>query len=211
MTPALIETVRLRDGRAPLWYLHLRRLASSCKALGVPLPGHLPTPEGGADRVHRLEVSRGGLEVSERPVTTSPGVRLVISRVAHEGYPHKTTDRRPFDRACAEARAAGADDAVLLTAGGFVAEASIWSLLWWEDSRVCGPPLSLGILPSVARMRIAELGGGIDERRVRPAELRGRPLLVANAVRGPVPVSALDRFPVPSWPELEGLRREFWA
>ena len=34
----LIETVRIRDGVAPLWYLHLRRLAESCRALGIPLP-----------------------------------------------------------------------------------------------------------------------------------------------------------------------------
>ena len=59
--PSLIETVRIRNGVAPLWYLHLRRLATSCKALGVPLPGELLTPEGGADRIHRLEVGPRGL------------------------------------------------------------------------------------------------------------------------------------------------------
>jgi hypothetical protein len=46
--PDLIETVRIRNGVAPLWYLHLRRLAGSCKALGIPLPGALPTPAGRA-------------------------------------------------------------------------------------------------------------------------------------------------------------------
>ena len=63
----LIETVRIRGGVAPLWYLHLRRLAGSCKALGIPLPGELPTPAGGADRVHRLQVGPRGATVSERP------------------------------------------------------------------------------------------------------------------------------------------------
>ena len=48
--PALIETMRIRNGIAPLWYLHIRRLATSCKALGIPLPGELPPPEGGPDR-----------------------------------------------------------------------------------------------------------------------------------------------------------------
>ena len=64
--PDLIETVRIRGGVAPLWYLHLRRLAGSCKALGVPLPGELPTPSGGADRVHRIQVGSRGATVSER-------------------------------------------------------------------------------------------------------------------------------------------------
>ena len=53
---ALIETIRIRNSVAPLWYLHLRRLAVSCKALGIPLPGELPPPAGGPDRIHRLQV-----------------------------------------------------------------------------------------------------------------------------------------------------------
>jgi len=57
----LIETVRLRNGAAPLWYLHVRRLTTSCRALGVPIPTELIPPEGGADRVQRLLVSRRGL------------------------------------------------------------------------------------------------------------------------------------------------------
>jgi len=65
---SLIETVRIRNGVAPLWYLHLRRLAASCRALGVPLPGDLPAPSDGLDRVHRLEVGPRGPEVTERPV-----------------------------------------------------------------------------------------------------------------------------------------------
>ena len=209
--PTLIETVRVRRGVAPLWYLHLRRLAASCRALGVPLPGELLTPEGGADRVHRLAVSRSGLEISQRSVPEASPVRLVLASVEHQGYPHKTTDRTPFDRALAEARDAGADDGVLLTAGGWVAEAAVWTLLWWEDGRVCGPPLALGILPSVARARIDELVGGVVERRVRPEGLRGRPLLVANAVRGPVPVTTLDGEWMPEWPGFSGLIERFWA
>ena len=64
----LIETIRMRNGAAPLWYLHLRRLATSCRALGVPIPADLPTPEGGPDRVHRLLVSRRGVVAGERTV-----------------------------------------------------------------------------------------------------------------------------------------------
>jgi branched-subunit amino acid aminotransferase/4-amino-4-deoxychorismate lyase len=212
MNRTLVETVRLREGVAPLWYLHLRRLAASCRAIGVPLPGELLTPEGGPDRVHRLEVSRRGLQVSERPVTNQTGVRLAISPVPHEGYPHKTTtDRRPFERTLADARARGADDGILLTEGGFVAEAAIWTLFWWEEGRICAPPLALGILPSVARARVAEVAGGVEERRIVPSDLRGRPLLAGNAVRGLVPVTSLDGADVPEWPGLEGLSERFWA
>src|SRR6188472_3582229 len=189
----LIETVRIRGGVAPLWYLHLRRLAGSCKALGIPLPGELPTPSGGADRVHRIQVGPRGASVSERPVGPAEPVRLVsVSGVVHRPYPHKTTDRAQFAHAMDQARTRGADDGVLLAEGGWVAEAGIWSLFWWEDGRVAAPPLALGVLPGVARARIAEQTGEVVERRVQMDQIRGRSLFVANAVRGVVPVAVLD-------------------
>lgn len=208
--PDLIETVRIRGGVAPLWYLHLRRLAGSCKALGVPLPGELPTPSGGADRVHRIQVGSRGATVSERPVGPTDPVRLVtVSGVVHRPYPHKTTDRAQFAHAMDQARMRGADDGVLLAEGGWVAEAGIWSLFWWEDGRVAAPPLILGVLPGVARARIAEQPG-VVERRVRMDDLRGRSLFVANAVRGVVPVASLDGVMVPSNEATTALARAFW-
>ena len=130
--PGLIETMRIRNGEAPLWYLHLRRLAVSCKALGIPLPGELEVPKGGNDRVYRLEVGMRGVQVSERLAGRPRRSSSSISKVAHHSYPYKTTDRAQFDRALDAARAAGADDALLLTPGGFVAETAIWSVLWWD-------------------------------------------------------------------------------
>ena len=209
--PSLIETVRIRNGVAPLWYLHLRRLASSCKALGVPLPGELPTPSGGADRVHRLEVGPRGLQVSERSVGSTDPVSLVTARVVHRPYVHKTTERAQFDRALEEAKAAGADDAVLLTEGGHVAECAIWGIFWWEGDRLCAPPLSLEILPGVARARLGELTGDITERRVSPDAIEGRSLFVANAVRGVVPVASFRGSPVPQNPGTSRLSASFWS
>ena len=65
--PTLIETIRIRNGVAPLWYLHLRRLSESCRALGVPFPLRMDVPSGGPDRVVRLEVGPRGMVVTERP------------------------------------------------------------------------------------------------------------------------------------------------
>ncbi len=210
-TPTLIETVRVRDGRAPLWYLHLRRLSESCVALGVPFPPALEVPGGGADRVHRLEVGWQRLEVTTRDVGSLAPVRLVTARTPHRPYPHKTTDRGQFDAARAEGARAGADDALLLTPDGTVAECAIWSLLWWEGERVAGPPLALGVLRSVSRMRCAELAGELVERQLRREELRGRSLFVANAVRGVVPVAELDGEPVPADPRTGALAGRFWS
>jgi branched-subunit amino acid aminotransferase/4-amino-4-deoxychorismate lyase len=209
--PSLIETVRIRNGVAPLWYLHLRRLASSCKALGVPLPGELPTPSGGADRVHRLEVGPRGLDVSERPVGGTGPVSLVKARVAHRPYPHKTTERDRFERALEEAGAAGADDAVLLTEGGHVAECAIWGIFWWDGDRLCAPALELGVLPGIARARLAELAGGLVERKATPEGVEGRSLFVANSVRGVVPVVSFEGRPVPQDPGTSRLSGSFWS
>ncbi len=208
--PSLIETVRIRNGVAPLWYLHLRRLAGSCKALGVPLPGELLTPGGGPDRIHRLEVGPRGAQVSERPVGSLAPVSLVVSEVPHRPYPHKTTDREPFDRALAEARRSGADDAVLLTPAGYVAECAVWGLFWWEGERLCAPALELGVLPGVARARLDELVGGLVERKAKPADLAGRSLFVANAARGLVPVADLQGRPVAQHPGTERLSGMLW-
>ena len=208
--PSLIETMRIRNGEAPLWYLHLRRLAVSCKALGIPLPGELEVPKGGNDRVYRLEVGMRGVQVSERlPGPTTP-VKLMVSKVTHHSYPYKTTERAQFDRALDAARAAGADDALLLTPGGFVAETAIWSVLWWDYGQLCGPAFDLGILPGVGRARVTELVGKVEERRSTLRDIEGLPIFLVNAVRGVVPVATLDGVPVPAGRETDALARRFW-
>lgn len=208
--PALIETIRIRNASAPLWYLHLRRLAVSCRALGIPLPGNLPTPEGGSDRVYRLEVGMRGVQVSERLVGSNAPVRLSLSRVAHHSYAYKTTERAQFDRALDGARAAGADEALLLTPGGYVAETAIYSLLWWEGTRLCGPAFDLGVLPGVGRARVTELIGEVEERHSSFRELEGLPLFLVNSVRGIVKVSAVEGVSVPDSEETDALAARFW-
>jgi branched-subunit amino acid aminotransferase/4-amino-4-deoxychorismate lyase len=207
---ALIETIRIRNGVAPLWYLHLRRLAVSCKALGIPLPEELPTPEGGPDRVYRLEVGMRGVQVSERLVGSPAPVKLMASRVAHHAYQYKTTDRAQFDRALDAARAAGMDDALMLTPGGYLAETAIYSVLWWEDGKLCGPAFDLGVLPGVGRARLTELVGQVEERHFTLSETRGLSLFLVNSVRGVVKVASLEGDSVPASRETDALAARFW-
>lgn len=208
----LIETVRVRNGRAPLWPRHMSRLERSCRALGLPIPA-IPEPIGGEDRAVRIEVGGGHApRLTERPVGDLTPVRLVVSEEPHPGYPHKTTDRESFELALAEARGLGADDALLMTPDGWVAEGCIWTLFWWEGDQLATPALDLGILPGVARSRIQELQGedGVEERRVRADDLAGRSLFVANAVRGVVPVVRLGGRRVPDHALTAGLAEAFW-
>lgn len=209
-TTTLIETIRIRNGAAPLWYLHIRRLATSCKALGVPLPRELPPPAGGSDRVYRLEVGMRGAHASERLVGPSDPMKLIVSRVAHHPYPHKTTDRAQFERALDIARGAEADDALLLTPGGFVAETAIYSVFWWENGTLCAPALDIGILPGVGRARVTEIAGKVEERRTSWKELRGLSFFLVNSVRGVVKVSAVQDDAVPSSKQTDDLAARFW-
>jgi branched-subunit amino acid aminotransferase/4-amino-4-deoxychorismate lyase len=207
---ALIETVRIRNGVAPLWPLHRARLKHACAVLGIRFPRSLAPPAGGADRAWRIEVGTGRPLIGERGLGALTPVVLQTSATHHPHYPHKTTDRGAFELAAKQVRRAGADDALLLTSDGWVAEGTIWSLLWFEGDQLCAPPLGLGILPGVARARLAELAGGITERRVPRPALTGLPLLVANAVRGVVEVASLDGATVPKDPSTADLRARFW-
>jgi para-aminobenzoate synthetase/4-amino-4-deoxychorismate lyase len=199
----LLETVRVKGGKVPLWPYHLVRLARSSKALGREVPT-LVAPAGGPDRVVRYEVSAEGVRMTEREVGSVAPVRLGASARAHAPYPHKTAERGQFDAALAEAAAAGLDDLFLL-AEGAVAECAAWSCFWWEGDRLAAPPLALGVLPGVARARLNELAGGIVEGRVTEAEFRARHGFLANAARGVVAVAGV--------PEAAGtvfLRTRFW-
>jgi branched-subunit amino acid aminotransferase/4-amino-4-deoxychorismate lyase len=207
--PVLIETMRVRGGEIPLLGLHRHRLLASCRVLGIPAP-NLTLPKGGPDRVVRVEVSAEGAMISERSLGSVRPVSLIFSATVHETYRHKIMEREQFDRTLEAAREAGADDGLLCTRQGHVAEAAIWTLYWWEGATLCAPPLALGILPAVSRARVDQLAGPLVEQRASRTELEGKSLLVSNAARGVVPVSFLDGKPVPEHPETVRLQEAFW-
>ena len=159
--PGLIETIRVREGRLPFLARHLERLERSGRALGYPPLTRDPEPmvrqfEGVDEGVVRLEVHNGQPLVTVRELPSDSPPRVIVSTRAHASYPHKTTARAVFDAAAAEARAAGADDALLLTAEGFVAEGTVWAVCWWEGEGLRAPALDLGILPGLGRARVGE-------------------------------------------------------
>jgi branched-subunit amino acid aminotransferase/4-amino-4-deoxychorismate lyase len=151
-----------------------------------------------------------GVQVTERLVGSTAAVRLMVSRVAHHSYQYKTTERAQFDRALDGARAAGADDALLLTPGGFVAETAIYSVLWWEDRRLCGPAFDLGVLPGVGRSRLTELVGQVEERHCTLSDIQGRSVFLVNSVRGIVKISAIEGEAAPDSRETDSLAARFW-
>lgn len=205
----LIETIAVRDGVAPLWQLHIDRMCRAASELGLPAPD-AAAPKGGADRIVRLFLDRRGLSVKQRDLGAQGPIRLVTVGVLHQPYPHKTVHRAVFDQAAAEAQRAGADEPLLLADGGLVAETARFAVIWeGDDGKLAGPPLELGILPSVGRAWLAELAGGIAEHALDRAALDGRPVALVNAVRGVVRVSSLDGTEVPQSALLNGVAERF--
>ena len=210
----LIETMRARGGRVPWLGRHLARLRASVAALKLTPPPEdiadlLRIAAGSGDRVVRLELRDGHVEIATREVPELSPLRVVVSEEQHRPYPHKTTQREPFGRALAHARRVGAHDALLVNADNYVTEGTAWSLFWWKNGILCTPAEELGILPGVGRGRVMEIVGA-QEERARPDQLAGRSLFLVNAVRGVVEISRLQGEPVPRDPRTAELSSAFW-
>lgn len=218
---AIFETMRVRDGEIPLLGRHMERFSRNQEAMGLEL---LPSDcrrrlestasERPDDHVVRVEWDGSELDIETRDLPQPGKLALVVSSVIHPGYLIKTTDREPFDRARREARALGADEAILLTRDGFLAEGTIFSVGWFAADVLMLPALSLKILPGIGRARVLEcaarLGMEVAEGMFLPEKLRDRPAFATTSVRGVVGVSTLDGVPLPKHPAVEKLAAMFW-
>ena len=211
----LIETMRVRDGRIPFLERHLARLGHSIGELGLPKPSQdvaalvRPFADTG-DAVLRVEVRDGRASVTVRELPPLGPPAVITASEPHQTYPHKTTERDCFIDAGQEAEVAEADDALLLTPEGWVAEGTVWTVFWWGDDALWTPSLDLGILPGIGRARVLELVQRVEQGRYREQALAGRSLFFTNAVRGVVPIAALDGAPVPADPRTAELAQRFW-
>jgi len=211
----LIETMRVREGRIPFLERHLARLDRSLSALGLPRPSQdvaalvRPFADTG-NAVLRIEVCDGRAAVTVRDLPSLDPPAVITASEPHLPYPHKTTERDCFADAAREAVVGEADDALLLTHEGWVAEGTVWNVCWWDGDRLGTPPLELGILPGIGRARVLELVKRAEQGRYPKQGLAGKGLFLTNAVRGIVPIASLDGAPVPADPRTGELAGRFW-
>ena len=217
----LTEMIRVYRGTLPLLDLHMARLHDACAQLDLLAPppdireeaeGHGLRPP--ADRVVRIQWNGGSIVWDDRDLPAAGAIRLALVQELHTGYPVKSTDRAMFERAAVEAGKKGADEPLLCTEEGWVAESPRFAVAWIEGDAVRLPALDLGILPSVGRARLMEVaaaaGLDVEEVRCAPEALNGKPLVLVNAVHGVREVAALNGVPVPSDVRARGLADRFW-
>jgi branched-subunit amino acid aminotransferase/4-amino-4-deoxychorismate lyase len=206
--------MRVRDGRIPFLEPHLARLERSVRELGLPKPSQnmraLMAPFAATgDAVLRVDLQDGRASVTVRELPRLEPPRVITAAEPHQPYPYKTTERDCFTDAAAAAEVAEADDALLLTPDGVVAEGTVWNVFWWDGSVLRTPALELGVLPGVGRARVLELQPAAQGRHPR-ATIAGKAVFLTNAVRGVVALGLLDGDPVPEDGRTGDLARRFW-
>jgi aminodeoxychorismate lyase len=128
----------------------------------------------------------------------------------------KTCNKLPQILARAEAEARGADEALLLNTGGWVAEAASSNLFWVRGDTVFTAPLASGILAGVTRAVVFELCAALDipvrECSLRPAALwRQDAVFLSLSSVGIVAASHLDGRRLGASPLVARLRRAYWC
>ena len=227
----LFETMRAKGGVVPLLGRHLQRLRQGAGLLGIPLPlsaeevgeAVLAALRGNGlgDAAVRLTLTRGAgprglLAAPDRPPTLliavfplpppQPPARVIVARVT------RRNEHSPLSRiktlgyldsvlALREARARGADDALLLNTGGRIACATAANLFVLQMNVLATPPPEEGALPGISRALVLELAPtlGLEaaEEPLLLAELAAADeVFTSSALQGLRPVVAVDGRPV---------------
>jgi branched-chain amino acid aminotransferase/4-amino-4-deoxychorismate lyase len=236
----LFETVLALDGAMVALEAHLERLAAGCAVLGLPAPDLVAArslmaaaiaASPGPRLAVRLTLTAGsggrGLERPDRPAlrlfaAASPApepagpARLIVSAVRrNEGSPVsrlKTLAYLDSVLARREARAAGADEALMLNGAGEAACAAAANIFWVRDGRLHTPALACGVLAGVMRARVIGLAAllGVETREVRagPEAVQGADgVFLTNSLVGLRPAAELDGARLGEAPLIEALRR----
>ncbi len=228
----IFETFRTHGGRPFLWERHLERMVLAAAELGFPVPPSPASLRAGldavleanglADAVARITVTRGipggrptraGCWIEAEPLEgrlwrgtrSGRGAVSLSKRPFAPGPlgPYKTTSRLASQLAHEEARAAGADETLLLTHQGELLEGSASNVFLHVDGQVATPSLHAGILPGVTRAFVLqacyELGYRLRTSAIWRDELFiADEVFLTNAVQGVVSVATVDGRPVRS-------------
>jgi len=233
----LFETMLALDGAIPMIEAHLDRLAAGCAALGLPDLDRetaralcLAAPPATGRAAVRLTLTAGsGGRGLDRPAQIVPRLRvtaalsapietsatLIIAQTRrNEGSLAsrlKTLAYLDNVLARAQARAAGADEAVMLNNAGHLACAAAANLFWIEGERLLTPALDCGVLAGITRGRVLATmrSWGLETQEVAATAARletADGIFLTNSLIGVRPVSALEQRSLAPHPLIPRLR-----
>ncbi|HHP7237168.1 aminodeoxychorismate synthase component I [Longibacter sp.] len=200
----LIETMRAADGTIDLWSYHWRRLEKSAAYFGFDVDraridaaltaALAETPS--TNVLVRMTVGRDGdPEIDVRlmppqPESWSAAIAREPAQPHNPFFYHKTTRRTAYTHAMEEAKAAGVDEAILVTPDGRVTEGARSNVIAEIDDRWVTPPTEDGLLGGVYRAFLLDTEPRMCEASLSVDDLRGAArLFCCNAVRGRIPVT----------------------
>lgn len=208
------ETVGVWDGQPFRLSDHLERLSRSLRAAALPsvdaaaLGGDVEAllSDVAGDAALRLYVTGSGTRVvtlDGQPVRGQP--RRLVTQPAPWVRPvgtwgpagAKTMSYLPNMAAGRTAKAAGGDDALLVTLEGYVAEGPTFAVSWMAGGTLHAPAVELGIVDSISRRTMLEtaedIGVPVVAGRWGLGEvLAADEVLVSSAVRSVIAVSTID-------------------
>lgn len=234
----LFETVLFVRGEPVFWAAHLDRLARGCAVLGLPPPdpqacrraadAALAEADAPARAAVRLNWSAGsGGRGLDPPAALGPRLSATAAAAASPAGPVtlataavRRNETSPASRlktlayldnvlARAEARSAGAEEALMLNTRGEVACAAAANVFWIAEGAVCTPALACGVLDGIVRAEVLRACARLDipayEVRARPEEVRGTPMFLTNSLIGVRPVRRWDGAATPASPLTDAL------
>jgi len=236
----LFETVLWARGALAHWDAHVERLERGCRALGLPTPDRAALQEaarvglaraGTPDRAAvRLSWSAGsGGRGLDAPEPLLPRLSVVVTPTSPPQRPVmlattriRRNDRSPASRlkslsyldnvlARAEARAAGADEALMLNTAGEIACAAAANVFWIRHDEVFTPSLDCGVLDGIMRREVIaacqRMGLPVEEVYANPGRLGGAPMFITNSLVGVRAVSRLDGQALPTSPRIAAIAK----
>jgi branched-chain amino acid aminotransferase/4-amino-4-deoxychorismate lyase len=239
----LFETILAREGHLVLWDPHLARLTRGCAALGLPAPDPalcraaadraLAAAGLGIGRAAIRLTWTGGpgargldppehqrprlLATASAPAPPVSALRLHVSGVRRNASSPtsrlKTLSSLDPVAARAEARRAGADEALMLNTAGDIACAAAGNIFWIAGGILHTPALDCGVLDGIVRAEIIAAARGrgliVDETAAPLAALIASDgAFVSNSLIGTLPVSRIGERVWPAEePRIAQLRR----
>ncbi len=227
---------RLAEGAAAL------RIEAPARDRLRRVAGTLARLNGVTDGTVRITLTRGAggeglrtggsgpptLLVTVRPIAparmekAAAGFTAIVARARRSpvGLPGSIKSANRLDAILArlEADEAGADEAILLSADGLVAEGTVSNVFWRSGDGLRTPHLSVGILPGVTRAVVLEvcrrMAIPVEEGRWPLDDLRRAPeVFVTMSSVGPVRLAALDGAPLaaPADALFPRVRAAYWS